>query len=50
MQGPVPRFVANTPVTVKIISVDPATACRRSHTRAESEFWQVLDEPMDIPT
>ncbi|MFN8098984.1 MAG: phosphomannose isomerase type II C-terminal cupin domain [Dermatophilaceae bacterium] len=46
--GQFEQFVANTPVTVKIISVDPGHRLSLQSHSGRGEFWQVLDEPMDI--
>ncbi len=46
--GQFEQFVANTPVTVKIISVDPGHRLSLQSHGERGEFWQVLDEPMDI--
>lgn len=46
--GQFEQFVANTPVTVKVITVDPGHRLSlQSHT-SRGEFWQVLDVPMDV--
>lgn len=46
--GQFEQFVANTPVTVKIITVDPGHRLSLQSHSGRGEFWQVLDESMDI--
>ena len=42
------QFVANQPVTVKIITVDPGQRLSLQTHQGRSEYWHVLDGPMVV--
>ncbi len=46
--GQFEQFVANTPVTVKIITVSPGHRLSLQAHDRRGEFWQVLDVPLDV--
>ena len=46
--GSYSRYVANEPVTVKIISVQPGHRLSLQRHRRRAEMWQILDGPMDV--
>ncbi len=46
--GQFQQFVANEPVTVKIITVQPGHRLSLQKHSHRGEFWQVLDVPIDI--
>lgn len=46
--GSFQQFVANTPVTVKIITVDPGHRLSLQRHSHRGEFWQVLDVPIEV--
>jgi mannose-6-phosphate isomerase len=46
--GQFQQFVQNTPVTVKIITVEPGHRLSLQRHSHRGEFWQVLDGPIDI--
>lgn len=46
--GQFEQFVANTPVTVKIITVAPGHRLSLQSHERRGEFWQVLDVPLDV--
>lgn len=46
--GQFQQFVANQPVTVKLITVEPGHRLSLQKHGHRGEFWQVLDVPIDI--
>lgn len=42
------QFVANEPVTVKTITVEPGHRLSLQRHRHRGELWQVLDHPVDV--
>lgn len=42
------RYVANEPVTVKVITVQPGQRLSLQRHTQRAELWQVLDAPMDV--
>lgn len=42
------QFTLNTPTTVKLITVDPGERLSLQTHSSRSEFWQILDCPIDI--
>lgn len=42
------RYVANEPVTVKVITVQPGHRLSLQRHTQRAELWQVLDAPMDV--
>ena len=46
--GQFQQFVSNEPVTVKVITVEPGHRLSLQTHGRRSEFWHVLDGPMEI--
>ncbi|MGB5953640.1 MAG: phosphomannose isomerase type II C-terminal cupin domain [Ornithinimicrobium sp.] len=46
--GSYSRYVANEPVTVKVITVLPGHRLSLQRHNQRAELWQVLDGPMDV--
>lgn len=42
------RYVANEPVTVKVITVQPGHRLSLQRHVCRAELWQILDGPMDV--
>ncbi|MGB3186552.1 MAG: phosphomannose isomerase type II C-terminal cupin domain [Ornithinimicrobium sp.] len=42
------RYVANEPVTVKVITVQPGHRLSLQRHQQRGEMWQILDGPMDV--
>ncbi len=46
--GEFTQFVCNTPVTVKIITVEPGQRLSLQRHEHRGELWQILDVPIDV--
>lgn len=46
--GQFTQLACNTPVTVKIITVEPGERLSLQRHRLRGELWQLLDAPMDV--
>ncbi len=46
--GQFTRFACNTPVTVKIITVEPGQRLSLQRHELRGELWHILDVPIDV--